>query len=591
MSLRGVKKALYRTPHHFMGRRSGEDELIKSWIHDLQTASAGLEFLESQEKMWNRNWTTILDNLLSTIDTFKRLHEPVNSGSDADENYTNYDDNEIKYDENEEFSNITIREIKLSEKLSQVLYDQVTQRVENGRETFIEQCSEMRDHLRASLKLITKRNHKKIDCDMHYNATEKVLHTKNFSDKDKAKLEQSKTQLSEARIVFLDLDAKVKFVIPQVLETLSEFINKLTIKVYYQNLDIYQLVTRNISKFASTQGLVVSLTDLTYEGIISNWREQSTQARNKLESMEMLKDYKQFRDQTLLDKTTHQVNQFTGQVIESTLDFTNSLYTKTFYPNQKLNIRTMKIENPVKPFSRNGMFVTAMDPIKFILDELTGPYTDYQEDISEIDSSHNNIESPTRKNTSQKLSAEQKNTGSHIPESEQELKYEQKSSDTQEMQESLPSVTDDFQLKPLSLKRSNIESQPGHIGDSLETTPRRDLSSRTSSRSGSTTLHSPSIKNEYNRVLSSGTANRSSAYAESILSSPKLEIPTDTFRYTSVSMSAIEYSIKDLITKPSIDRAPILSALGQRDDEEDDIKAWVAGRSSITANLFAASVI
>ncbi|KAG7863357.1 hypothetical protein KL919_000672 [Ogataea angusta] len=362
MSLKGARKALYRGPHQLIGKKSADDQLISNWEHDLQSAIAGLEFLIVQERKWCRCLSSILDNLLGSMDTFEKLHSPFDR---KDKKV----DQELVSDHNEEFSNVTVNEIRQAKRLFRIIYDQVTQRVEVSKDRFVDQCEEMKEYIRSSLKLITKRNHKKIDYDMYHNSVEKILRTSNFNEKEKTKLETTKGHMYDTRTVFLDLDAKVKLMIPQVLETLSEFLHKLTMKFYYQSRDIFRFMTRNMDKFVQLQGVVVHGQETEYTNILNNWKERIEQAQHKLNSLDLLNDYKSYQEKTFLDKTEQQVNQFTGHVVGSAMGFTSSLYTKTLNPRQKLNLRTFNIENPVRPASRDGMFATATDPLSYIINE------------------------------------------------------------------------------------------------------------------------------------------------------------------------------------------------------------------------------
>ncbi|KAG7757626.1 hypothetical protein KL911_000602 [Ogataea haglerorum] len=362
MSFKGAKKALYRGPHQLIGKKSADDQQIKNWEHDLQNAVAGLEFLIVQERKWCKCLGSILDNLLGSMDTFEQLHSPFDRKDKKA-------DQELVSDQNEDFSNVTVNEIRQAKRLFRIIYDQVTQRMEVSKDRFVDQCEEMKEYIRSSLKLITKRNHKKIDYDMYHNSVEKILKSSSFNEKEKAKLETTKSHMYDTRTVFLDLDAKVKLMIPQVLETLSEFLHKLTVKFYYQSRDIFRFVTRNMDKFVQLQGVVVYGQETEYASILNNWKERIEQAQHKLNSLDLLNDYKAFQEKTFLDKTGQQMNHFTGHVVGSAMGFTSSLYTKTLNPHQKLNLRTLHIENPVRPASRDGMFVTATDPLSYIINE------------------------------------------------------------------------------------------------------------------------------------------------------------------------------------------------------------------------------
>ncbi|KAH3664024.1 hypothetical protein OGAPHI_004738 [Ogataea philodendri] len=475
MSLRGARKAIYRTPHQIIGRKSGDDQLIKNWEHDLQSAVAGLEFLIVQERKWSRCFASILDNLLGSMNTFEDIHAPVTMKAKDNEE-------DLVYDENEDFSNVTVNEIRQARRLFRIIYDQVTQRIETSKDTFVEQCEEMKDHIRLSLKLITKRNHKKIDYDMYHNSVDKLLKANSFNEKDKTKLETSKGQLDDSRTIMYDLDAKVKLIVPQVLETLSEFIHKLTLKFYYQNRDIFKFLTHNLSKYAELQGVIVHKQETEYGNIENSWHEKIQQAKHKLESLDLLNDYKKFQEKNFIDKTGQQVNHFTGQVVGSAIDFTSSLYTKTVNPHQRLNLRTFSIDNPVRPATRDGIFATAADPLLYVMDE-----TAAMEEETDDEDSHS-------------------------------------------------------WLKPLSLeKRHEGSTTP----ESVPVTPR-----------------TPSTA----------------------LTSPTVDQTTETARYLAVSVEAMKTRVRDAITKPALEVAPV-TRLSSPDALENPLRELVGAQSSLAAAL------
>ncbi|CDK26089.1 unnamed protein product [Kuraishia capsulata CBS 1993] len=341
MSFRGVKKALIRTPHQLLGRKSIEDRIIQQWEHDLHVSVSGLEFLMLQNDKWCKIWVIIMDCFLDVMDTFKKFHQPVGVLDEEDEPTLKYDETQLK-------SSITLEEIRQCEKLIRVLNSEICHKVEIGKESFDETCKEMKKHLENSLKLLKKRNHKKIDYDRYHNAVEKSYRSSSYNEKDMNNLEQNQNALDETKAVFFDLDDKVRLIIPQVLGTLSEFINKMSLKVYYQQVDIYEFLCSNMGKFVQIQGLAGS----AYTQIINEWESDISQTRANLESMELLKDFKPFQSKSFLDKTASGLN--TGA--QKLGGLTGAALTKTLHPHQKLNLKHFKIENPVVPFSDMGMF-------------------------------------------------------------------------------------------------------------------------------------------------------------------------------------------------------------------------------------------
>lgn len=541
MSLRGVGKALYRTPHQLFGQKSTEDATIKLWEHDIKTAVAGLEYLKLENSKWKEFWDKTMSNFILVVEIFSDLHcslENVQSKNG------NGDSDNKSADKNEEFAGITIHELEQASKLANIMYNKVTSLSNESSEIFISRCNEMIKTIKGVEKLITKRNHKKIDYDMQIKKFESLLKGSVTTDKEKEKLESHKQSLSESEIIFKDLNEKMKLIIPEVLSNLSEFINKLLLKLYFTNSDILKFVQKNLTKFTRVHGIIPTSTALTYEEIINDFNTLNSQAQNRLQELELLNDFRSMREKNLGEKTKEQVNSVAGTVVDSTVNFTSTLYTKASKPNQKLSVSltSFKIDNPVKPYKQSGMFTTALDPIAFI------KHTDYANELSELDLQNPSLDSP-------------------LTDLDYSVKNEKEEDNLSLAESTNPSVnpSNDNWMKPLKNSTLNKALSPPQSST--------DISSNTDNMSLN------SMNTSHNTTFDT-LANR--------ISSLNLNSNSETYKYVNITADNITKQLYFIVTNPDIDHAPITIGGGKLTKPDKNITDYITAKSSITANAFAA---
>jgi hypothetical protein len=530
MSLRGVGKALYRTPHQLFGQKSAEDVIYKQWEHDVKTAIAGLEYLKSEDAKWKNFWAKAITNFVMVIEIFRDLHselETVKSRSAKD-------NNDKTVDKNEDFSSITIHELEQSVKLAKIIYDKVTRLSDDSSDIFVSRCNEMIKTLKHVEKLITKRNHKKIDYDMQVKKLESSLRGTTATEKEKSKVEINQQKLTENEIIYKDLNDKIQLIIPQVLSNFSEFLNKLTLKLYFSNSDILTFVQKNISKFSRVHGLASDSSLLSFSEIIHDFNIMNSQAQSKLQELSLLKDFKIMREKNIGEKTKGHINNVAGTVVDSTVNFTSTLYTKASKPNQNLSVSlsSFKIDNPVKPYDKSGIFGTALDPIEVI------KQTNFANELSELDFNSLSLDTPL---------------------SDPDYDINEKE-DTPSLTETTTSAANDNWMKPLKNSTLNKStSSPPPSSSNYDT-------------SFDTTQDS-SIDNKY--------------IANTRVSSLNLSEKTETYKYVNVTIDNITKQISLIVSNPDINTAPVVTTKGKIHYPDSEVSKYIIARSSITANAFA----
>ncbi|GAV28347.1 hypothetical protein PMKS-001818 [Pichia membranifaciens] len=555
MSLRGVGKALYRTPHQLFGQKTAEDVMYKQWEHDIKTALAGLEYLKLENQKWKKFWISAITNFIQVIDIFRDLHCELEHAHGADGSSS-----EKPVDKNEEFTSVTIHELEQAGKLASIILERTTRLAEDSSDSFVAKCNEMIHTLKGAEKLITKRSHKKIDYDMKSNKVDSTLKGSIKTDKDKAKLESDQQKLTESEVIYKDLNDKIKLVVPEILANLSEFISKLTYKLYYSNMDILNFIQRNIEKFDRIHGIASDAKFLVYDDIIADFNGLYSQAQSKLGNLSLLKEFRSFRNKNLTEKTVQGVNTVAGTVVDSTVNFTSTIYTKAAKPSQKLSmsLTSIKIDNPIHPYDKHGMFTTALDPFEFIKS------ADYAAQLSKSDLKCMSPNYDTKDKSYATYSEEQ---------SEDDADTESKTSEESEVSEEKLSVTGTEWMKPLRNSTLNRVSSP------------------LTSSSQAATADGASEKITLNSSLNTSqpsTATDGKYMANSRVQSLSLNSKSETYKYVNVTMDSITKRIYLVVSTPEIDCAPVNVPKSKLNLPDVELRDYFMARSSITANAFAA---
>lgn len=549
MSLRGLKKTLYRTPHQLFGRKDSDDLRVKQWEHDISNALAGLEYMKSNKQSWCKYWIDNATYFTEIIETFRDLHcslendieeenvikrrkERAKLRKKKNESLVN---EELIPDGDEELSKLTMHELNKAFQLSKRLRAEIERLCQTDTNLFVEQCNGMIVALKATEKLLVKRNHKKIDFDMQFKKVE-TLHkhsiVENATDKDKSSYDIHSKKLNEQEATFNDIHEKVNIIVPQVLENLSEFLNKLSIKLYLSNQELTNVIQKNLTKFVVTQGLS-SLKELDYEQIIGEFQVAHSRSMEKLDSFMLLKEYRSLRQKNLTQKTVSHVNNVAGTVVDSTVNLTSTIYTKTTKPNQKVSLSLTNapaIHNPIKPMDKNGFFASAADPLKFIKQSIIAKDLINTPDGNLTLSSFSSHEEVNVVNTTKSA-----------------LKYQD----------------DTYWMKPLhSLKATNtFENSP-------DTSKTPDSPNPQTPDSASFNLPPP---------------KHPSIGSPSVISSaPSLSQKSETYKFMNVAMKKIRGQILKDITSPNIDHCPIPLPLNKFEVDES-ICEYVKARSNISA--------
>lgn len=570
MSLRGLKKALYRTPHRLFGKESEDSATVKAWQHDIETAIAGLDFIKLEAKKWKQYWIDSATTLSHILGILADVHGPLRVGEDEaieddeeeeEEGHVNDEQpklerrtsfkqtlgipvslssvfgvksNKGSVSKDEQFAYITHHELREAKRASKIIYEGIQEIVDEQYKSISTRCDAMKDNLKEVLKLISKRNHKKMDYDMSVNIVEKAVVSKGSSDanKDITHLNHSQTKMEQAKQIYENLDVKVRTVLPPVLEVLSEFLSKLTMKVYFSNVKTMKHLEASTRRFSESQGLLgAGDGNLSYEMIMNEFLSAYSTGQDKLETLDLLQQYRTLRQKNLKDKTIKGVGSAATGVARAAVDVTGTVYHKTTKSGQKVSLRNLKIENPVKAYQgETGIFSTATDPIEFQLRSM-------QDEENKLLSETASLKSPEESTTSSSVKDESLANESVVS---------MKSSSTK------PADDGDW-LKPLSLNKT------ASVSPNTDKFSEKDVSSQMST--------STSIEN----------------------ASTEAHKTTETAKYTSVKLGEIRARIKTVFTTPEISRAPVTLDPQAYKHAVHECEPFIKASSSISAAMIRAN--
>lgn len=594
MSLRGLGKALYRTPHKLFGSKSDEDLQALAWEHDISTAIAGLDYIELQAKNWKGYWidsATTLSNVLGILaDVHDSLDKgehgenerppeeernphfgkPLNLGNRQQNTDTTSGGNISTSDE--QFTYITRHEMTEAQRVAKFVFMNVQGMVDVEYKGIQLRCSEMKDHLKSVAKLITKRSHKKMDYDMSFNNVEKAVVSRGSDNEEKgmSRLEHSQNKMQRAKEIFNNLDVKMRMVVPPVLEVLSEFMNKLTLKFYFANLRTMDFMRTTIRRFAQSQGLLSRADSrVTYEVIIEEFNNSYSLGQSKLQDLEMLKYYRNLKEKNLKDKAVSGVGTVAGYVANETAELTGTLYTKASKSGQKLNLRKLKIENPVKPYrGESGIFESATDPIQFELQTMRNEEKMlYDETSSSATETSDTFEQTTRA----------------IPPPLPERDFSARPN-------SMSSLKDENDwLRPLSLHK-NAEKREAERKEAErkknEKIERKKTEKETVRRRPGSQLAKGTSLNRFDS-LSIDTSSTNTDRNSSVLSSISISENSETAKYASVKLAEIRKKVKKVFTTPKIVSSPVTFLQDEYNNHSVQYcRELVQASSTISAHMF-----
>ncbi|ODQ82428.1 hypothetical protein BABINDRAFT_164222 [Babjeviella inositovora NRRL Y-12698] len=282
MSLRGIKKAIVRTPHKLLGKKSVEDTDIVDWEADLKAAETGLGFIASETKKLASIWAKSLECQSAIIETFLRVNAGAVPQQQRGKSHTEatHHTQRIKDVEFEELdvevdvSPLFLEQLAEYRTLTVQLKLNVGYRNHEVETSVKAQCIQMKGYLHDLGKLLAKRKRKKIDMDRSVSGIYKLKHkSEALSELEITKLVDLERNHAAAETAFREIDEKMHLVLPEALSLLSEFLNKMSSKLYGHNLWVFRQINEAFMRFGVYYGLVKNdqFETYNYQDIIRLW--------------------------------------------------------------------------------------------------------------------------------------------------------------------------------------------------------------------------------------------------------------------------------------------------------------------------------
>ncbi|VVT43597.1 uncharacterized protein SAPINGB_P000055 [Magnusiomyces paraingens] len=244
--LKGAKKAIVRTPHRLLGNKSIEDKIIIDWTKDFVTADEALSQVARETKKFASTWRDICSAQESLSLAFREIYEPIR------------DENAYRVVQETPESSLTAV-AQFSEFVGSAMKDAIDPYLQSLEGPFSTRIGEAQECLKSVQKLLTKREHKKVDFDRNNNALERLNKKRHggeaLSEKEQTSLAHQEQELEAATEMFHELDEKVKSTVPYVLTYMSEFLNHMTVSLYLTQLKVFEEAQRLLANYAQPQGL------------------------------------------------------------------------------------------------------------------------------------------------------------------------------------------------------------------------------------------------------------------------------------------------------------------------------------------------
>lgn len=249
--LKGAKKAVIRAPHRFLGSKSIEDKVIIEWSKDFVTAEEALSQIIRETKTFISNWRDLCKSQKEIALTLRTIYEPIK------------DDNQYRPVQETPQSSLTAV-AQYGEYIGDEFKSTIEPHLAYLEGPFLNKLREARECMKAVQKILTKREHKKMDFDRHSNSLEKMLKRRHsggeaMSEKEQLAITKEEQELDAATEIFHEIDEKVKSTIPFILTSMSEFLNPMTSTLYMTQLKVFESAQFLLAKYGQQYGLAGSL--------------------------------------------------------------------------------------------------------------------------------------------------------------------------------------------------------------------------------------------------------------------------------------------------------------------------------------------
>ncbi len=238
MSFKGFTKGIARAPTMVrkkfnMGGGAEEDPVFVDAERRFKEFEIETKKLSEESNKYFKAVNGLLDHQIEFSKGVEEIYKPI-SGKVSDPNATIQEDNPDGIEACEAYRAL-VTEIKASLAPDLALIE----------ERIINPAKELLQIIQTIRKMLTKRNHKKIDYDRHTDTMSKIENKKERTPKDEERLYKSQANVEIAKQEYDYYNEICKQELPQLFHLEAEFIKPLFVSFYYMQLNIfYTLYTR-----------------------------------------------------------------------------------------------------------------------------------------------------------------------------------------------------------------------------------------------------------------------------------------------------------------------------------------------------------
>ncbi|GMM34802.1 amphiphysin [Saccharomycopsis crataegensis] len=269
MSIKGFTKGIARAPTMVkrkfnIGTQAEEDPVFVDAERRFKEFEVETKKLSEESNKYFKAVNGLLDHQIEFSKGIEEIYKPI-SGKVSDPNHTIPEDCPEGLEACEAYrALVTEMKSSLAPDLSLI------------EERIINPAKELLKVIETVRKMLTKRNHKKVDLDRHTDSMTKIENKKEKSVKDEERLYKAQANVEIAQQEYDYYNEICKTELPQLFHLEAEFIKPLFVSFYYMQLNIfYTLYTRMeelkipyfdlnsdiVQRFIEKRGNVEELTD------------------------------------------------------------------------------------------------------------------------------------------------------------------------------------------------------------------------------------------------------------------------------------------------------------------------------------------
>jgi len=271
--MKGITKALQRTPHNFTTRiglaKKSQDPEYNDYERKFAAIEAASEKMLKDSAVFRDSVTSLLMSGQSFARSFTTLFSPLG--------------NEYNLAAKHPQAELTVKNIGMYEQLMEEMRETLQPELELIDTRIVQPCKELTDICKKIRKTCTKRDHKLVDYDRHNNSLNKLREKKEKSLSDEKNLFKVEQDFELASGEYEHYNNLLKTELPMFLAMAVRFIDPLFHSFYYMQLNVYYIMLQKLQSFAGGKY------DLERKDIENIYYEQRGDAAEQIEELQITK--------------------------------------------------------------------------------------------------------------------------------------------------------------------------------------------------------------------------------------------------------------------------------------------------------------